>query len=312
MIYDIIGDIHGQADKLTRLLFKLGYHHNGKHFVPPKGHQAIFLGDFIDRGVQQLQTLNTVFAMLDAGVAQAVMGNHEYNALAFATKNNHNPREFLRPHTAQNLSQHQAFLAHVPFNTALHRYWLQRFYELPLWLELDACHVVHACWDTNAIHTLKPLLTDSNRLTPHALQHTGQKYTLPYNALERVLKGVETPLPNGLKMIDKDGYPRSNIRVKWWQANRGEPYIHDIAIAPASGLRQIPLDARSSPVNFQLNVSKPVFVGHYWLQGKPTPLSQQVVGVDYAAAIARGKLTAYRFNSRQPYPLCPSNFIQHV
>lgn len=85
MIIDIIGDIHGYADKLTGLLTQLGYVHNGEYYVPPANHRALFIGDLIDRGSQQLRTLEIVFAMLDANVADAVMGNHEYNALAYAT-----------------------------------------------------------------------------------------------------------------------------------------------------------------------------------------------------------------------------------
>lgn len=97
MIYDIIGDIHGHADKLAGLLDKLGYIHNGKSHIAPHGHQAIFIGDFIDRGNQQLATLQIVFDMLDNNQALAVMGNHEYNAICYATQNDHG--NYLRPHT---------------------------------------------------------------------------------------------------------------------------------------------------------------------------------------------------------------------
>lgn len=43
----------------------------------------IFLGDFIDRGPKIRETLQIVRAMVDAGTALAVMGNHEYNAICF-------------------------------------------------------------------------------------------------------------------------------------------------------------------------------------------------------------------------------------
>ena len=35
MIYDIIGDIHGHADKLAGLLDKLGYIHDGISHIAP-------------------------------------------------------------------------------------------------------------------------------------------------------------------------------------------------------------------------------------------------------------------------------------
>ena len=151
MIIDIIGDIHGYADKLIGLLHQLGYKHNGQHFVPPTGHRALFIGDLIDRGSQQLATLEIVFAMLDADVADAVMGNHEYNALAYATRDPDNTSQYLRSHNDIHRRQHEAFLAEIPFGSEQHEYWLQRLYEIPLWIETDYACFVHACWDTDSM-----------------------------------------------------------------------------------------------------------------------------------------------------------------
>ena len=58
-MYDLIGDTHGHADALQRLLKSLGYsRHKGIYKHPEK--QAIFLGDFIDRGPQIRATLEIV------------------------------------------------------------------------------------------------------------------------------------------------------------------------------------------------------------------------------------------------------------
>jgi hypothetical protein len=83
MAYDIIGDIHGQADKLHALLAHMGYENrNGAYRHPSRS--AIFVGDFIDKGPQQIESVMTVRRMVEAGTAQAVMGNHEFNAIAWA------------------------------------------------------------------------------------------------------------------------------------------------------------------------------------------------------------------------------------
>ena len=83
-MHDLIGDIHGHADALQQLLTKLGYaKHKGVYRHPDR--QAIFLGDFIDRGPKIRETLEIVRPMIDSGTALAVMGNHELNALAFHT-----------------------------------------------------------------------------------------------------------------------------------------------------------------------------------------------------------------------------------
>ena len=82
--YDVIGDVHGQADKLERLLRQLGYmetpqpqHPRGQSLWSHPDRQAIFIGDLIDRGPAQIRTVDLVRAMVDAGAAQMVLGNHE-------------------------------------------------------------------------------------------------------------------------------------------------------------------------------------------------------------------------------------------
>ena len=318
MIIDIIGDIHGYADKLTGLLEQLGYVHNGQYFVPPDGHRALFIGDLIDRGSQQLATLEMVFAMIDADVADAVMGNHEYNALAFATldpynlNNTNEPEHYLRAHNEIHTRQHEAFLAEIPFGSDLHQYWLSRLYEIPLWIETDYACFVHACWDTDSMAVLEPLLTDDDCLTLNALIMTAQKHTPPFEALERVLKGVETPLPSGFTMVDKEGTERSRVRVRWWLDELNERTIHEIARAPHSGLAQIPVDALAENIDFALKTHKPVFVGHYWLTGEPEPLSSQVICTDYSAAVDSGYLTCYQLDTNNPLPLKATNFVQYI
>lgn len=324
MIYDVIGDIHGHADKLKGLLTKLGYtltkHDtlNLHYYQPPQGHRTMFIGDLMDRGPQEVESLEIVYAMLDTGVADAVMGNHEYNALAYATVDETAMQHqdstqplYLRRHNETHTRQHQAFLDEVPFGSKAHEYWLNRFAELPLWIETEHACFVHACWDVDNMALLKPMLTSDNRLTAEALQRTGQKHSAEYDALERVLKGVEIPLPEGISFTDKDGAVRSRMRVRWWEEQLQGKRIVDIARAPRSDLAQVPQDALVENLDFSLKTNKPVFIGHYWLNDTPAPLSDQVVCTDYSAA-GTGYLTAYRFDTNNPYPLSPKNFVQYI
>lgn len=319
MIYDIIGDVHGQADKLIGLLDKLGYQlqkdqTDNDFYQPPAGHRALFIGDLIDRGNQELRTLQIAFAMKDAGVADIIMGNHEYNALAYANKNQiANDGSYLRPHSDLHTHQHQAFLAEMPFGSDIHAYWLSRFIELPLWLETPHACFVHACWDADSMALLTPLLTDKNCLTANALQLTGQKHSPAYNALEHVLKGIQTTLPEGLYILDKDGGKHRHVRVNWWLKQLKNRPFHKIARMSDSVLATMPADRMSQPIDidFVLKTDKPVFIGHYWLTGTPKPLSEQVVCVDYSAAIDSGYLTCYQFDTHQPLPLSADNFVQY-
>ena len=88
--FDIIGDVHGCADELARLLDQLGYlraHGDGAH-RHPEGRKAIFLGDLVDRGPDVPGVLRTVMRMVDAGTALCVSGNHEAKLLrALSGKN---------------------------------------------------------------------------------------------------------------------------------------------------------------------------------------------------------------------------------
>lgn len=92
MQYDIVGDIHGQADKLEALLKTMGYQHQGGAYRHPS-RTAVFVGDFIDRGPRQVDTCRLVREMVDAGSAQAVMGNHEFNAVAWFMRDPEAPNE---------------------------------------------------------------------------------------------------------------------------------------------------------------------------------------------------------------------------
>src|SRR5690242_5216739 len=98
MAFDVIGDLHGDASKLRLLLKKLGYRELGATWRH-SGRRAIFLGDFIDRGPEQLDSCDIVRNMVTAGSAHAVMGNHEFNAIAWYLKDPDQPGEHLRRHT---------------------------------------------------------------------------------------------------------------------------------------------------------------------------------------------------------------------
>ena len=67
--YDLIGDVHGQADKLAGLLRLMGYTPEQRGYRAPKGRKAMFLGDLIDCGPEQVRTLEIAMAMVDSGDA---------------------------------------------------------------------------------------------------------------------------------------------------------------------------------------------------------------------------------------------------
>ncbi|NUT46222.1 MAG: protein phosphatase [Saccharothrix sp.] len=72
--FDVIGDVHGCRVELVHLLRELGYSASGAH---PDGRKAVFVGDLVDRGPDTPGVLRLVMAMVAAGDAFSVRGNHE-------------------------------------------------------------------------------------------------------------------------------------------------------------------------------------------------------------------------------------------
>ena len=101
--YDLVGDIHGHADPLHRLLDKPGYTEVEGVFRH-RERKMIFVGDFIDRGPQQREVLRIARSMCETHAASAVMGNHEFNAIGWAAQNSDG--KFLRSHSEKNARQH--------------------------------------------------------------------------------------------------------------------------------------------------------------------------------------------------------------
>ena len=72
-MYDIIGDIHGHSSRLEALLRHMGYEQDRHGWRHPE-RQAIFVGDFIDRGPEQVETYRLVRSIIERGAALAVIG----------------------------------------------------------------------------------------------------------------------------------------------------------------------------------------------------------------------------------------------
>jgi calcineurin-like phosphoesterase family protein len=171
---DVFGDVHGQYHKLLGLLEYLGYSPSCGAFRHPT-RTAIFVGDLIDRGPRQVATVELVRAMVAAGSARCILGNHEFNAIAWATPDSQNPGEYLRPHNKPgNRKQHLAFLDEVE-GTPQHEEIIGWFKRLPLWMDLGGLRVVHACWHEPSMRAIEPLLGPGNTLTDALIERASRR-----------------------------------------------------------------------------------------------------------------------------------------
>lgn len=297
---DLIGDIHGHAEPLQRLLQKMGYELDREGIWSHAERQVIFLGDFVDRGQAQVESVRIAKTMVEAGSALAIMGNHEFNAVCWATRRSDESGEFLRPHSGKNDEQHHAYLDQVGEGSALHREHLEWFRQLPLYLDLEGLRVIHACWHLPSLEALRPFLDAEGRLREDAWPSVALKGAPGFEALETLLKGWEIPLPDGVHFHDEQRNPRHHIRTRWWQ-QAGRLTYRDLAIVPPDVIADIPHQPVPDDVMPGYSGGKPLFVGHYWLSGNPAPLTPQIACLDYSIAAStthgdgKGKLCAYRW-----------------
>lgn len=295
MNYDLIGDIHGCAQSLAALLGELGYRQIDGVFRHAF-RKVVFLGDFIDRGPLQREVVRIARSMVEAGQALAVMGNHEFNAIAYFTPST-GPGKHLRPHSEKNRGQHREFLAAYEDDPEAYADVIEWFRSLPLWLDLDGVRIVHACWDQEWIERIRREY-GGGFPTDELLQRSALPGNWEFEAVETLLKGKEIPLPQGHSFRDKDGNERRHIRVRWWDSAAN---THRAAfMGPESARTHIPDDPIANDHLIQYaHHAPPVFLGHYWMEGEPRPLATNIACLDFSVAKPGGKLVAYRWDGEK-------------
>ncbi len=296
MEYDIIGDIHGYAGPLRKLLEKLGYRDEKGSYRHPEGRKVIFLGDFIDRGPEIRETLHLVRAMVENESAEAIMGNHEYNAICYHYEKRDGSGH-LRKHNEKNTAQHLPTLKQFAGHKAEWNDWIRWFNGLPMFIEKEGLRAVHACWDKKLIAHIKSAAGGS--VLPLELIYDAQDpATSNYEAIERTLKGKEFKLPDGIFFLDKDRHRRKETRTKWWlDAEHMEYNEYFMQQVPElTGKKILPGEVRDNDPYLENDI--PVFMGHYWLEGIPALQRSNVVCLDYSVANG-GKLVAYQFNGEK-------------
>lgn len=297
--FDIIGDIHGCANTLARLLDQMGYRKvNGIYQHAQR--QAVFIGDIIDRGPRIREALHLVRDMVDHGFAQIVMGNHEYNALGYCTRARPGSgRKWLREHNTRHdrlIKETLDQFEHYPHEW---NEFLEWFYTIPLFLEEQDFRAVHACWDRNLIEKFKQI-QGGNCIDEDFLHASSAIESFAGQVMDNLLRGTDLRLPEGLSITGSDGYTREFFRTRFW-ADNPQTYA-DVVFQPdplPAEIAQRPLSSEEKKQLLSYPESEPpVFVGHYWMEGEPAPLKSNVACIDFSA-VKYGKLVAYRMDGEQ-------------
>ena len=293
-MYDLVGDIHGHAAELTQLLDQLGYRNDSGIYSHPD-RKMIFVGDFVDRGPRIQEVLETVRPMVETGTALAVMGNHEFNAIAYHSPDPGNPDQYIRPRIEKNIRQHAETVRQVE-DLADYIEW---FRTLPMWLELDGLRVVHACWDSRWMGVIESELLRHDGVTQEFMAAAHVKGSPLFQAIDDVLKGKEISLPAGQSFSDKDGNQRHKMRIRWFESPGTRTYA-EYSLSSEAGFPEIPLPAElQERVTPYASGECPVFFGHYWLRAEqPSRLAPNVGCLDFSVAKG-GELCAYRWDGEQ-------------
>jgi hypothetical protein len=303
-MYDLIGDIHGHLRPLQELLKKLGYQKSGTSWAHPDQRKVLFIGDYIDRGPENIAVVRLVRELVDAGVAIALMGNHEFNALAYHTKKSKD--KFCREHTVKNREQHEHTLNEIDIvgkdEWSSHLDWML---QLPLYYETEGFRAVHACWDAETINQLKNHLGGNQFRSKDDIIEASSKDNPLYHLVETTLKGRELLLPPNTFFYDKGKDKRKDIRVAWWLDSEGKTY-RSYCFPDGSGIIGNPDQLIPTAHTGYVSDDKPVFFGHYWLTGLPDVQRQNICCLDYSIA-QKGTLAAYRYNGESV--LDRSNFV---
>ena len=291
MEIDFIGDIHGHAVELEALLIDLGYNKQNGVFSHPEKRKVVFVGDFIDRGLQIRETLQIVKGMCDNKTADAIMGNHEYNAILFHTKNEKSGG-YYRNHGEKEIHQHHKTLEEFKDNPNEWNEYLEWFKTLPLFIETENYRVVHAYWNKEHIEFIKnnPIQWNRDWLDKVTIEGSQE-----YNVVEDLLKGKEHKLTDGHHFYDADNVRRQHCRIKWWQLIDKNMTHDDYLFDCPDNLKHIELEHKPE----EIPNDKPIFFGHYWLKEEnPTVSNSNAICLDYSVA-KNGHLVAYSLDTKE-------------
>jgi hypothetical protein len=236
--------------------------------------------------------------MVEEGAALIVMGNHEFNAVAYHTHDPERPGEWLRPHDVKNTDQHEKTLAEFEARPNEARELLDWFATLPLYLDLPEIRVVHACWCRQSIAALLPLLNPDGSMPESVFAAACRKGSPERKARDILVSGPEITLPDGQTFKYKDGQPRTEMRLQWWLCGDGPLSLKQAGLGlNDEQLNKLPNDFVSPEISARFAPDgKPTFFGHYWLtEMPPAPSSPNATCLDYSVARG-GTLVAYRWD----------------
>lgn len=295
MYYDIIGDVHGHATLLKKMLLQLGYQKTENGYVNPD-RKAIFVGDFINRGPEIRKTVRIVRTMVENQNAFAILGNHEINAIIYHLRYKKGdplvkaPRRNFMP-LFKTINE---FINHAE-EWADHLKW---FRTLPLFIDLKEIRIVHACWSEPAVSYLKDNLPEGKmKKSVFRGMYRNPKSDLS-QSVWTLTKGIDFKLPGDLRIVNNKGVSPRSFRMCWWEEPHGKTF-EEMSFESKFVLPSYSIPGQIVPQSCIYPEDAPiVFFGHYCRFNGPHIIKSNICCVD--SCVAGNKvLTAYRWNGEK-------------
>lgn len=304
-MYDIIGDVHGYAKLLKKLLTKLGYKKMDNGGYSHSERRAIFVGDFINRGPEIRKTLKIIRTMVEDGNAYAILGNHELNAIIYHIKDSNGNLLVKSPgnYFISLFKTINAFSNNLE-EWVSHLQWMR---TLPLFFERDGIRVVHACWSPEAIGQIKEVY-EEGKLRKSTIRKIYKKTNDPISkSIWLATKGINFKIPSDIRILNNKGVSPRSFRIRWWEEPAGLSF-NQLSFESKFTLPNytIPEQILPSTIPYAEN-EVPLFFGHYCRPAGPYIVKPNICCVDSCVAGTK-ILSAYRWNGENQ--LTNSNFYQ--
>ena len=294
-MYDIIGDVHGQAALLKKLLLKLGYEKSENGYFHAK-RKAIFVGDFINRGPEIRKTIRLIRKMVKNGNAFAILGNHEINAILFHLKDK-SGKPLIKESRKNYLSLFKTIneFSTYPDEWEKHLQWMRR---LPLFLELKGIRIVHACWSDSAVEVVKLALNEERGRKSIFREYYKNPKSELSKSINILTKGINLTMPGDLKVVNNKGVVPREFRLCWWKNPDGKTF-REMSFESKYKLPAYTVPKEIIPETFFYSENEPIiFFGHYCRANGPHIINTNLCCVDSCVSGAK-LLTAYSWNGEK-------------
>ena len=306
-MYDVIGDIHGHLANSKRCCASSDIASMQGAYRHPQGRKAVFVGDLIDRGPEQIR-LST-----RAGNGRGRLGalhsrqpRMERDRLCDRPARRRGRKAWLRRHSDKNVEQHAKFLQQVGDGSPVARAKPSTAFEtLPPVLELDGIRVAHAWWDDEKVDAVAGHFSPGKALDDAFRARRLHRGHPEYVAMEGLTKGWRCVCLTSVSFVDHAGVERFEARISGAKPE-ARTYAKRRSCSTTCAVNALDHHLRGADSCAAPN-AVPTSWAHYWSAARRRSNRRACAVLDYAAArrgpsapIAGGRARPARWRTSLP------------